>query len=56
MAKKKGDKRIKATLACSECSQRNYLTTRNKLNTPTKLELNKFCKFCRKVTPHKETK
>jgi large subunit ribosomal protein L33 len=56
MAKKKGDKRIKATLACTECSSRNYLTTRNKINTPAKLELRKFCKFCRKVSVHKETK
>jgi len=56
MAKKKGDKRIKVTLACGECSSRNYYTSRNRLNTPTKLELNKYCKFCKKVTAHKETK
>jgi large subunit ribosomal protein L33 len=56
MAKKKGDKRIKAILACAECKNRNYYTTRNRLNTPAKLELNKYCRFCKKVTAHKETK
>ncbi len=44
------------TLACTECKQRNYTTTKNKRNTPDKLEFNKYCRFCRKHTPHKETK
>jgi large subunit ribosomal protein L33 len=44
------------TLACSECKQRNYTTTKNKRNTPDKLEFNKYCRFCRKHTAHKETK
>jgi large subunit ribosomal protein L33 len=56
MAKKKGDKRIKVILACDECKRRNYYTSRNRLNTPGRLELKKFCRFCRKVTSHKETK
>ncbi|MBN2082448.1 50S ribosomal protein L33 [bacterium] len=56
MAKKKGDKRIRVTLACEECKQRNYHSSRNRLNTPNKLELKKYCRFCRKVTVHKETK
>jgi len=56
MAKKKGDKRLKVTLACAECKHRNYHTSRNRLNTPNKLELKKYCRFCRKVTVHKETK
>ena len=56
MAKKKGDKRIKVILACDECKRRNYYTSRNRLNTPGRLELRKFCRFCRKVTIHKETK
>ena len=29
---------------------------KNKKNTPEKLELNKYCKHCRKTTKHKETK
>jgi large subunit ribosomal protein L33 len=56
MAKKKGDKRIRAILACDECKRRNYYTSRNRINTPEKLELRKFCRFCHKVTVHKETK
>ncbi|MBI4775537.1 MAG: 50S ribosomal protein L33 [Deltaproteobacteria bacterium] len=44
------------TLACTECKQRNYTTTRNKRRTPDKLEFKKFCRFCRIHTVHKETK
>ena len=48
--------RVKITLACSECKQRNYDTMKNKKNDPDRLEMNKYCRFCRKHTPHKETK
>ena len=44
------------TLACEECKRRNYLTTRNKKVKTVKLELRKYCKFCRKHTLHKEVK
>jgi len=44
------------TLACTECKRRNYTTTKNKKTTPERLELKKYCKFCRKHTPHRETK
>ena len=50
------DVRVKVTLACTECKQRNYDTTKNKRNDPDRLELRKYCKFCRKHTAHKETK
>ncbi|MCK7472960.1 MAG: 50S ribosomal protein L33 [Rhodopseudomonas palustris] len=30
--------------------------TKNKKNTPDKLELKKYCRCCRKHTAHKETK
>ncbi|MGB9629290.1 MAG: 50S ribosomal protein L33 [Thermodesulfobacteriota bacterium] len=43
-------------LACTECKRRNYSTTKNKRTTPDKLELKKYCRFCRKHTIHKETK
>jgi large subunit ribosomal protein L33 len=56
MAKKKGEKRIMVILACEGCKSRNYYTSRNKINTPTKLELSKFCNKCRKIAAHKETK
>ena len=44
------------TLACTDCKNRNYTTTKNKKTTPDKLELKKFCPTCRKHTNHKETK
>ena len=49
-------KRPLVNLTCQECKRRNYVTTRNVINTPKKLELKKFCKFCGKYTLHKETK
>ena len=45
-----------STLACTECKQRNYQTNKNKKNDPDRIELNKYCKFCKKHTLHKETK
>lgn len=48
--------RVKITLACSECKQRNYNTMKNKKNDPDRLEMNKYCRFCKKKTLHKETK
>lgn len=47
---------VRVTLACTECGQRNYNTMKNKKNTPDKLEMNKYCRFCKKHTLHKETK
>ncbi len=44
------------TLACAECKRRNYTTTKNKRNTPDKLEFRKYCRFCRKHTKHREIK
>ena len=41
--------RVKVTLRCNECKQRNYNTMKNKKNTPDKLELNKYCPFCKKA-------
>ncbi|MDP8296854.1 MAG: 50S ribosomal protein L33 [Candidatus Orphnella occulta] len=43
-------------LACTECKNRWYSTTKNKKNTTEKLEMSKFCKFCHRRTPHKEVK
>jgi len=48
--------RVKITLACTECKQRNYDTYKNKKNDPDRLEVNKYCRFCKKTTLHKETK
>ncbi|MEK6691208.1 MAG: 50S ribosomal protein L33 [Nitrospirota bacterium] len=43
-------------LTCTSCKNRNYSTRKNKKNNPDKLELKKYCKFCRAHTIHKETK
>ncbi len=48
--------RVNITLECTECKNRNYSTTKNKKNDPDRLEMKKFCKFCKKHTMHKETK
>lgn len=44
------------TLACTECKERNYATTKNKKNDPDRIEISKFCPRCNKRTAHKETK
>ncbi|MBM3284492.1 MAG: 50S ribosomal protein L33 [Candidatus Aminicenantes bacterium] len=44
------------TLQCSECKRRNYTSTRNKKKQTERLEIKKYCKFCRKHTLHKEVK
>jgi len=56
VAKKKKQKRLKITLACTECKERNYITEKNRENTREKLELKKYCPRCRKHTLHKEVK
>jgi large subunit ribosomal protein L33 len=43
-------------LACTVCKQRNYSTTKNKKNDPDRLELKKYCRFCRKHQLHREVK
>jgi large subunit ribosomal protein L33 len=64
MAKNKGP-RIAVTLECTECRQNNmqrspgvsrYLTSKNRRNTPDKLEISKYCRYCNKHTIHKEIK
>jgi len=41
-------------LVCKECDHRNYVTEKNKINTTDKVEIKKFCKWCKKRTEHKE--
>jgi len=48
--------RVKVTLACQDCKRRNYNTTKNKKNNPDRIEMKKYCKFCKAHTAHKETK
>ena len=44
------------TMACTECKRRNYTTTKNKKRTTDRLAMSKYCRFCRKHTPHREGK
>lgn len=48
--------RVGITLACTECKNRNYRTIKNKKNNPDRLELKKYCKFCRQGTVHREAR
>ena len=48
--------RVKVNMACQECKQRNYTTMKNKKNNAERIELSKYCPFCKKHTLHKETK
>ena len=48
--------RTRITLACTECKQRNYNTTKDKKAHPDRMEVSKYCRFCKKHTTHKETK
>ncbi|RAP77316.1 50S ribosomal protein L33 [Paenibacillus montanisoli] len=48
--------RVTITLACTECGDRNYMTTKNKKNNPGRLELRKYCPSHKKVTLHRETR
>ena len=55
MAKSKKTPRILIALLCSVCGAQNYLTEKNKTNTPDKLKFVKYCKWCKKTTDHKES-
>ena len=52
----RGDVRIAATLAWVECKRRNYQTNKSKRNNPERLQLRKYCRWCRRHTPHRETR
>ncbi|MFH1791858.1 MAG: 50S ribosomal protein L33 [Candidatus Omnitrophota bacterium] len=44
------------TFECTECKNRNYSSTKNKKKHTTRLELSKYCPFCRKHVLHRELK
>jgi large subunit ribosomal protein L33 len=48
--------RDKIILACSDCKNRNYFTTKNKRLHPERVEWKKYCPRCNKHVVHKETK
>ena len=48
--------RVNILLACTECKRRKYATVKNKKNTTGRVELKKFCPWCRAHTVHRETR
>nr|NP_849114.1 ribosomal protein L33 [Cyanidioschyzon merolae strain 10D]Q85FR9.1 RecName: Full=Large ribosomal subunit protein bL33c; AltName: Full=50S ribosomal protein L33, chloroplastic [Cyanidioschyzon merolae strain 10D]QFV17061.1 50S ribosomal protein L33 [Cyanidioschyzon merolae]QFV17234.1 50S ribosomal protein L33 [Cyanidioschyzon merolae]BAC76276.1 50S ribosomal protein L33 [Cyanidioschyzon merolae strain 10D] len=62
MAKSKSS-RVGISLECTACRANanqpgvnRYRTTKNKKNTPNRLELKKFCPYCGHHTIHREIK
>ena len=53
---KKGELRGIIHLACTDCQERTYTTTKNKKNDSQRLELRKYCPRCRSHTLHRETR
>jgi large subunit ribosomal protein L33 len=45
-----------AEMACTECRNRNYVTTKNRRNDSDRLELRKFCPRCRGHRLHREAR
>lgn len=62
MARKQKDQRVQVILECTEHKNSGkpgtsrYVTTKNKKNTPERLELKKFNPILKKMTVHKEIK
>jgi large subunit ribosomal protein L33 len=52
----KSENRPKITLACTECRRRNYTTVKNRQNDRDRIELKKYCRWCRGHTLHRETR
>ena len=62
MAKKQKGNRVQVILECTEMKQSGlpgtsrYITTKNRKNTPERLERKKYNPFLKKVTVHREIK
>ncbi|MFC4617999.1 50S ribosomal protein L33 [Camelliibacillus cellulosilyticus] len=48
--------RVQVILECTECGDRNYITSKNKRTNPERIEMKKYCPRLRKYTLHRETK
>ena len=48
--------RITVIMACTQCKQRNYTSDKNRKNDPDRLELKKYCRFCKAQTVHRENR
>ena len=62
MAKKAKGNRVQVILECTEMKSsgmpgtRRYITTKNRKNTPERMELKKYNPILKKMTLHKEIK
>ena len=62
MAKKAKGNRVQVILECTEQKESGvpgmsrYITTKNRKNTPERLEMRKYNPFLKKVTVHREIK
>ena len=52
----RGEVRIAVTLACEDCTRRNYQTEKLKRSDPDRIEFRQYCRWCGKHTLHKETR
>ncbi|MDP2920706.1 MAG: 50S ribosomal protein L33 [Dehalococcoidia bacterium] len=52
----KSENRVIITLACTECKERTYTTSKNKRNDSGRLELNKYCPRCHAHKLHREVR
>jgi len=41
-------------MRCADCKEENYLSEKNKKNTPDRIKLKKYCPKCKKHTIHEE--
>lgn len=53
---KSSESRQIITLACTECRERNYTTTKNRHTQRERLEKRKHCPRCNNHQPHRETR
>ena len=55
MAKRSGN-RVLITMGCTQCRDRNYLSSKSRINDTQRLELQKFCSKCGSHTLHREVR
>ncbi len=48
--------RVRITLECTECKERNYTTTKNRRTHPGRAKRRKHCPRCNRHSEHKETR
>ncbi len=43
-------------LSCGQCKRKNYTTTKDRKKQSARIEVKKYCPFCRKHVAHREAK